>query len=133
VCQFTPAEGFKTYKWHSTTNLSNTVNWKITSYFQFGKAFRALKDIIQIEAIVSSEASSGTINFYARKNYNLSQVSPLLATMTISAAGSRISIREYAEEIDYDTVSAEIQGNRGGQTVHTVVYTVETHKIERTS
>lgn len=133
VCQFTPAEGFKTYKWHSTANLSNTVNWKITSAFQFGKAFRSLKDIIQIEAIISSEASSGTINFYARKNYSLTQLSSSLASVAITAAGSRISIREYAEEIDYDNVSAEIQGTRGGQTVHNVIYTVETHKIERTS
>ena len=132
VSQFdADADKFKSFKWNDTNNIDSTVNWIVTSSFQFGQSFRNLKDIIQVDSMISSEAS-GNITFYARKNNSLAGEPTELATITV-ASGSNFPVRTYAEDLDYDSVSAEIRGTRGGQTIHNAIYTVDVHRIERVS
>lgn len=134
ICQYKVVANvpyLKSYKWHSASSVDSERNWKLTSSFKTGNSYTSLKDIIQIDSIVSSESSSGTLTFYARKNYSLSAVSGALTVVTLPGSGSFIPVRSYAESLDYDTVSAEVTGNRGGQTIHNVVYTVDVHNIER--
>lgn len=137
LCQFdsvnsaTPPEdtyvGFKTREWNSGTG---TYQWNVTSSFSYGQSGRSLKDIIQVEAVMSS-TSSDTITFGAYKNFNTSSLSSLASTSV--SAGSMISVRQYAESLDYDTISASISGNKGGQTIHMAIYTVDVHRNERLS
>lgn len=120
-----------TKKWNGGTDPSSGT-WNVTSAFQYGQYGRSLKDIVQTEAILSSTASTGTITFSAYKNFDVTSATTL-ASQDISASGSLVTIREYVEDIDYDTVAASISGTKGGQTVHSVTYLVDTHKIERLS
>lgn len=109
------------------------VNWNVTSAFQFGQSGRSLKDIIKVEGVFSSSVNSGDITFKAYKNYNTSGDGITLTNpaITISATGSQITVRSYAESLDYDSVAARIDGTKGGQTVHLALYTVDVHSIER--
>lgn len=105
--------------------------WNITSAFQFGQFGRALKDITQVEAIVSTESGTGTLTFSAYKNFSVT--TPIQLTTQAVTAGSLITVREYAESIDYDTIAAKISGTLGGQTIHSLTYQVDAHRIERLS
>jgi hypothetical protein len=123
---------FITQKWDGGTNPTNN-SWNVTGTFQFGKYGRALKDIIQVETILTSDqATSNTITFAAYKNYSVASATTL-ATTTLSTSGSLISVREYTEDLDYDTIAASISGTKGGQTIHNASYTVDVHRIERVS
>lgn len=126
------SSGFITKKWDGGTNPTDD-SWNVTGAFQFGKYGKYLKDIIQVEAILTSDqATSNTITFRAYKNFSVSSYSTL-ATQTLTTSGSLLTVREYAEDLDYDTISARIEGTKGGQTVHNVSYTVDVHRMERTS
>lgn len=123
---------FSTYKWNTGTS---DVSWNVTSAFQFGQSARALKDIIQVEGIFSSDVASGTITFKAYKNFSTSGTGIELISppVTIAATGSQVTVRKYAESLDYDNVSARIDGTKGGQTIHNAMYMVDVHTIERLS
>lgn len=128
---------FVTQLWGGGTAPTNS-SWVLASSFQFGQSSRALKDIIQVEAILSHTISSGgnsVINLRALKNYDTSTVYSL-ATETVvapTAGTSLISVRKFAESLDYDCVSARISGTLGGVILHSVLYTVDVHSIERLS
>lgn len=118
---------FKTSEWNKGTN---AIAWKLVSNFQFGKSGRALKDIIQVEAVISP-SQTDTITFNAYKNYDTSVSEEQLTSIALSNTKPLISIREYTESIDYDNISAVISGTKGGQTVNSIMYTVQVHNIER--
>ena len=131
VCRQNTSQ-FQTLIWDRPSD--NNINWKLASNFQFGKSGRALKDIIQVEAIVSSPtATSGspqTITFKALKNFNnATEIS--LTTASLTSQYPMISVREYTESLDYDNVAALITGTKGGQGIHSIMYTVQAHTIER--
>lgn len=124
---------FKSYKWNSG---NSNVTWKLAGAFQYGKSGRALKDIIQVEAVISSPTATvgapQTITFKALKNYNnATEIS--LTTSQLTSQYAMISVREYVESLDYDSISALISGTVGGQSIHSVMYTVDVHTIERNS
>lgn len=60
----------------------------------------------------------------------LSQSNELVQT-TINSQSPMISVREYTESLDYDCIAASVQGYIGGQSIHSVMYTVQVHNIER--
>lgn len=131
VCQFT-ASNFVTKKYNENSDLTNNaMNWTLVGAFQYGQTGRFLKDIIQVEAVISSEVAAGDVEFLAYKNFDLSTAAVTLNTVTISSTAPQITIRKYAESNDYDVVAPKITGTRGGQTVHMAMYTVDVHKIER--
>lgn len=131
---------FKTRIWNAG-NADDVVAWNVTSAFQFGQYGRALKDIIQVEAVISTEtyvaptppSTNFAITFEACKNFSTTSPAVLSSNVPVTAAGSMVTVRSYAESLDYDTIAAKISGNRGGQTVHSAMYTIDVHSIERVS
>jgi hypothetical protein len=131
ICQFADSS-FSTKKYNENSDLTgNVMNWTLVGAFQYGQTGRFLKDIIQVEAVISSEVAAGDIEFLAYKNFDLSTAASTLNTVSITSTTPQITIRKYAESNDYDVVAPKITGTRGGQTVHMAMYTVDVHKIER--
>lgn len=131
-------------KWNSVQYSNNIPtgepSWKLVSAFQFGSNGRALKDIIQVEAVVTDRicqiygqntAVTSTLSFGSYKNFNTSGNVINLASYTITNKGSLISIRKFAESLDYDCISAVIEGTLPQQTIHSVMYVTDVHNIER--
>ena len=127
VCAF-DGGNYTSAKWNESNSIHN---WNATSSFQTGQYGLALKDIIELRAVISTEDNSESLTFLAYKNFLAS--SPVtLTTESISTAGNLINVRKYPESNDYDCVSARVSGIKGGTTIHALFYGIEAHSIERT-
>ena len=111
-------------------NGSGDLDWNATSNFRTGKGGLALKDIIEGRLIAESESSSYTITVKAYKDFSTS-ASVTLFSYTGSAVGTKINTQQYVEKYDYETISARVEGTKGGQTIHLVALNVDVHNIER--
>jgi hypothetical protein len=124
---------FKTSLWNAyDITYPAEIPWQVVSNFKFGKSMRSLKDIIQVESIFTSPIANVPILFGAYKNFDLSS-GEVLSSITVPSSSTMITVREYTENLDYDCVACSLLGVVGGQTVHTVMYTVDVHTIERQS
>jgi hypothetical protein len=124
---------FKTSLWNAyDITYPAEIPWQVVSNFKFGKSMRSLKDIIQVESIFTSPIANVPILFGAYKNFDLSS-GEVLSSITVPSSSTMITVREYTENLDYDCVACSLSGVVGGQTVHTVMYTVDVHTIERQS
>lgn len=130
-CCIKSGNQFRTSVWNMyDIGSPNSINWQVTSNFQFGKSGRALKDIIQVESIFSSPYTNVPLTFGAYKNFDTYTPFTLTDT-TVGSTIPMITVREYTESLDYDCIAAALAGTKGGQTVHTMMYTVHVHAIER--
>lgn len=126
---------FVTKLWGGGTAPTNST-WILAGAFQFGQSGRALKDIIQVETILShtiADAGTSVINIRAFKNFDTSTLYNLATESVASpvAGASLISVRKYAESLDYDAIAPRINGTLGGVVIHSVMFTVDVHSIER--
>lgn len=133
MCTFASG-AYSTKLWGGGTSPTST--WILAGAFQFGQSGRALKDIIQVETILShtvSDAGNSVINVRAYKNYDTATTYNLASETVASpvAGASLISVRKYAESLDYDAISARISGSLGGVVIHSTMFTVDVHSIER--
>lgn len=117
---------YRTLKFDSDS--TSGMFWTFVTNFLTGERGFNLKDIVELRFVAES-LTNDTITIQAYKNYNTSSADTLL-TQSITA-GTRVTYRKLVESVDYETISLRVSGNKGGQTIHTILCTVDNRGIER--